>query len=235
MKGYTFYEDNLIGRNAVGFGGAIAVYNPRQWYAKSDCMEAISSVQSIPNSNVSNGGVHLDYLEGSTKRISEFKARRIHPVLFARLDGYYGGEYNEDYFTPKQLKMRIWSQLVEFWYNYACTSYWESVWKSVSDDGGNPSDYFLHEDGVMSGDDWDRKFEAFVKNSMDLVGEYRAKKGRMNGFQLSICSDGRRELTNFDWFAVWKQKSYQYRDTLRKEINSVFLENTWELSDIKIY
>jgi len=50
------------------------------------CYEAIAAVFALHNSRVAGTGVALDYLRQKCRRISEAKARKIHPALFERLD-----------------------------------------------------------------------------------------------------------------------------------------------------
>jgi hypothetical protein len=50
------------------------------------CYEAIAGLFDRPNSPVAGTGVALDYLRQKCMRISEAKARSIHPVLFDRLN-----------------------------------------------------------------------------------------------------------------------------------------------------
>ena len=50
------------------------------------CYDAIGAIYSHRNSEVASTTVHIDYLREKTKRISETKARVIHPNLFAYLD-----------------------------------------------------------------------------------------------------------------------------------------------------
>jgi hypothetical protein len=50
------------------------------------CYEAIAGLFDRPNSPVAGTGVARDHLHQKCKRISEAKARTIHPALFERLD-----------------------------------------------------------------------------------------------------------------------------------------------------
>ena len=52
------------------------------------CYEAIAALVHRPNAPVADNGGNLshDYLRQKCKRISEAKARAIHPVLFERID-----------------------------------------------------------------------------------------------------------------------------------------------------
>jgi len=50
------------------------------------CYEAIAGVFDNPNSPVGGTSVSLDWLRTHCKRVSESRAREIHPALFERLD-----------------------------------------------------------------------------------------------------------------------------------------------------
>ncbi len=60
--------------------------NGSYWSSDKLCYEAIAALFEQPNSPVAGTGVALDYLRQKCKRISEAKARTIHPALFERLD-----------------------------------------------------------------------------------------------------------------------------------------------------
>ena len=72
--------------------GSAAQWSPRwsangiYWSSGTICYEAIAAVFDWPNSPVAGTGVACDYLRHKCKRISEAKARIIHPALFERLD-----------------------------------------------------------------------------------------------------------------------------------------------------
>jgi len=98
MKGYRFYEE-LYDKNCKGEksqGNVIAVFleqdgkgwNPK--FYRSGCVNSVVDCLSAtffhPNSDVSVGAVSRYYLSASCRRISEEKARAIHPALFIRLD-----------------------------------------------------------------------------------------------------------------------------------------------------
>lgn len=97
MKGYKFFlefPDNKTkrksGRENIGHSGnclALAT-DPEFCYVSSGgiIQEGLSAVYFTPNSPVNWGGISWDYLRAKCKRISEAKAREIHPELFARLD-----------------------------------------------------------------------------------------------------------------------------------------------------
>ena len=47
---------------------------------------AISALYNHPNSQVASTNIHYNFIRKQTKRISEAKARVIHPNLFAYID-----------------------------------------------------------------------------------------------------------------------------------------------------
>lgn len=49
-------------------------------------LEGLGSLYDRPNSPVASTGISAGFLRSKCKRISEAKAREIHPALFARLD-----------------------------------------------------------------------------------------------------------------------------------------------------
>jgi hypothetical protein len=86
MKGVRFYEE-LENKNRKGEksqGNVIAIH---AYQISIDGMyECLSATFYKPNSPVSVGGVSRKYLEEKCRRISETRAREIHPRLFERLD-----------------------------------------------------------------------------------------------------------------------------------------------------
>jgi hypothetical protein len=56
------------------------------WSSGHVCWEALAGLFDQPNSPVAGTGVALDYLRQKCRRISQIKARAIHPALFQRLD-----------------------------------------------------------------------------------------------------------------------------------------------------
>jgi hypothetical protein len=89
MHGIRFYQEfkNKSKRQSAGTVIAALLCNGRFWSTGKVCYEAISGLFDQPNSVVCGGGVSLDYLHGKCERVSEIKARTIHPALFERLDG----------------------------------------------------------------------------------------------------------------------------------------------------
>ena len=88
MKGIRFYLEfrDKSKRWPGGTVVAALVLNGSYWSSGRVCYEAIGALFDRPNSPVAGTGVALDYLRQKCKRISEAKARIIHPALFERLD-----------------------------------------------------------------------------------------------------------------------------------------------------
>ena len=106
MKGYRFYEElenkNRKAENSKGTVVALLIepdgrgwkplYLPRLVRTKdrrgwSYAAECVSSVFAEPNSPVASGSVSMEYLSKDCRRISEARAREIHPELFKYLEG----------------------------------------------------------------------------------------------------------------------------------------------------
>jgi hypothetical protein len=101
MRGYRFYEElekkNRKGEKSKGTVVALILdQGPgRRWTPlyippsrdQPICAECVSAVFDRPNSPVASGGVALSYLWGKCRRISEARAREIHPALFEYLEG----------------------------------------------------------------------------------------------------------------------------------------------------
>jgi hypothetical protein len=88
MNGICFYQEfrDKSKRRSAGTMIAVLVCNGLYWSDGKICYEAIAGVFDRPNSPVAGTGVARDYVRQKCKRISETKARAIHPVLFERLD-----------------------------------------------------------------------------------------------------------------------------------------------------
>jgi len=98
MKGYRFYEEfmNKNKESEESLGNVIAVFlkpskgggTPYGYWGSSGWLwECLSAIYLHANSDVSVSGVSPQYLTENCKRISEEKARQIHPKLFERLEG----------------------------------------------------------------------------------------------------------------------------------------------------
>ena len=88
MNGICFYLEftDTSKRTTGGTVVAALVLNGSYWSSGTICYEAIAAVFDWPNSPVAGTGVACDYLRQKCRRISEAKARTIHPALFERLD-----------------------------------------------------------------------------------------------------------------------------------------------------
>jgi len=88
MNGIRFYLEftDKSKRKPGGTVVAALMLNGSYWSSGTICYEAIAAVFDCANSPVAGTGVARDYLRQKCKRISEAKARIIHPVLFERLD-----------------------------------------------------------------------------------------------------------------------------------------------------
>jgi len=88
MSGMCFYEEfsDTSKRSSAGTIVAALVCNGLYWSSGRVCYEAVAGLFDQPNSPVAGTGVACNYLRQKCKRISEAKARTIHPALFERLD-----------------------------------------------------------------------------------------------------------------------------------------------------
>jgi len=88
MNGVRFYLEfsDRSKRQSGGTVVAALVLNGSYWSSGKLCYEALAALFNRPNSPVAGTGVALDYLRQKCKRISETKARTLHPALFERLD-----------------------------------------------------------------------------------------------------------------------------------------------------
>jgi len=90
MKGITFYleyDTTNDKRKNKHNGNCLAVFKDNKWLSDNGWrVEAVSSVYYHPNSDVASTSVSYEYLAKRCKRISETKAREIHPRLFTYLE-----------------------------------------------------------------------------------------------------------------------------------------------------
>lgn len=90
MRGFRFYEELTDKGKATesSKGNVIAAYvaDGPFWGATGALYECFSALLFESNSVVCGGSVSLDYLRDNTRRVSEARAREIHPALFDRLD-----------------------------------------------------------------------------------------------------------------------------------------------------
>ena len=103
VKGYRFYEDfgtNANKRKKVSSGNVVAVclctksceqtgHRPGRPFVNGDgTLEAIVALEDRPDSSTASGGISRKFLASQCKRVTEAKARKIHPSLFAWLDSF---------------------------------------------------------------------------------------------------------------------------------------------------
>ena len=93
MKNIRFYQEFTDVRKTKPTGNVIAVSTDKRGYPDyfnygngKVSVECASAIYFEPNSEVTGDSVSRDYLKENTKRISEAKARKIHPKLFEYLD-----------------------------------------------------------------------------------------------------------------------------------------------------
>lgn len=91
MKGFRFYlehDSDKEKRQNKHSGNVIAVMTDVPMFYGYDgyLHECLSAVLFNPNSPVGVGAVHPEYLKNRCKRVSEAKAREVHPELFKRLE-----------------------------------------------------------------------------------------------------------------------------------------------------
>ena len=99
MKGWRFYEEYKSTKRKVSTGNVIAVDTTQRLYpmlsygiygvglyGQYQCA-CISAWYEEPNSPVCCGATAVKYIQRRCKRISEAKAREIHPKLFEYLEG----------------------------------------------------------------------------------------------------------------------------------------------------
>jgi len=82
MKGIRFYEELVEALS----GNVIAIDAETPLLITEGNFDCLSALCFEPNSPVCAGAVSQEYLQENCKRISEVKAREIHPRLFERLD-----------------------------------------------------------------------------------------------------------------------------------------------------
>ena len=87
LHGIRFYEEFTDQSKRRASGTVVAALTLNGTYGSSGklCFEAVAGLFDQPNSPVAGTGVALNYLHQRCRRISETKARTIHPALFERL------------------------------------------------------------------------------------------------------------------------------------------------------
>jgi hypothetical protein len=95
MKGFRFYAEydsnkqkRMQRHTGIRADNVIAIDVDTFHYQNGNeaAYEGFSAVFGHPNSSVAWGGISRHYIDDRCKRISEAKARELHPVLFARLE-----------------------------------------------------------------------------------------------------------------------------------------------------
>lgn len=88
MNGIRFYLEFTDPSKRQSGGTVVAALVLNGTYRSHGvlCYEALAALFDRPNAPVAGTGVALAYLRLKCKRISEAKARGLHPVLFTRLD-----------------------------------------------------------------------------------------------------------------------------------------------------
>lgn len=84
MKDITFYQEFLNRSKTKPTGNVLAVI--RENRCPDGSMEAMAGLYDHANSPVVSSSVSSDYLYTRCKRVSEAKARQVHPAMFERLD-----------------------------------------------------------------------------------------------------------------------------------------------------
>jgi len=88
MKHVRFYEEFSNTRKTKSEGNVFAAFvgNGTHWSGDQLCYEGVGAVFFRPNSAVAGCASSVDRLRQYGKRISEQRARVIHPNLFTYLD-----------------------------------------------------------------------------------------------------------------------------------------------------
>lgn len=89
MKGVRFYLEHNTPRDkrqGKDIGNVFAAFYHNKFYSRRWLVEGVGALFTDPNSIVAGDAASMDYLRVSCKRISETKAREIHPALFEYLD-----------------------------------------------------------------------------------------------------------------------------------------------------
>ena len=87
MKGIRFYEEFEDKKRGVSCGTVVAILTDA-WRGDSDgrVYDALGGLYNEPNSPVASTSAHEVYLRKMCKRVSEARAREIHPNLLSRLE-----------------------------------------------------------------------------------------------------------------------------------------------------
>lgn len=93
MKGYRFYEEydsSYKKRKRISSGNVLALDIPvAGWFdGRRYVMSCTAAVFSHPNSGIAGTAVSRDVLRLNYRRITEKRAREIHPAMFDFLDQF---------------------------------------------------------------------------------------------------------------------------------------------------
>ena len=87
MKGFRFYEEFKNKRKGISTGNCVAVYLENDGHAQFyrsggwSLVNAVVAITDDPNSDVLSDSVSREFLSDDCKRVSEKRAREIHPRL----------------------------------------------------------------------------------------------------------------------------------------------------------
>lgn len=82
MRGFRFYEEFSNKRKGVSAGQVVAVSTE---HTRGVMLDAVASVFDRANSPVESTMVDRGWLRQKCKRVSEERARQVHPKLFSYL------------------------------------------------------------------------------------------------------------------------------------------------------
>lgn len=92
MKGYRFYEEFTTKLKDKSAGNCLALYHgegvetPEIVSRLRYYLEGVGAIFLRPNSEVAVTGISREFLRERCKRVSEKRAREIHPILFEYID-----------------------------------------------------------------------------------------------------------------------------------------------------
>jgi hypothetical protein len=97
MKHIRFFEEFSNKRKGVSAGNVVAAFvggEARGVFISGGvaCVEALGALIAEPNSPVVGTSVSLAFLRAKCKRVSEARARKVHPALFQRIDADLASE-----------------------------------------------------------------------------------------------------------------------------------------------
>jgi hypothetical protein len=88
MHHVRFYHEFSDRRKTKSTGNVFAAFVGNGVHVSNGllCYEGLGALFAQPNSPVAGTSASLDFIRETCKRVSEAKARQIHPALFERLD-----------------------------------------------------------------------------------------------------------------------------------------------------